>query len=316
MKNNRRPNYPNKKKVNPTSFTLKKEDTLLSSLISNVAHKTRKTLKAVLRDGQVSVDNLPVTQFDHALVPGQCVEVRWEKDLKERLQSKLDIVHIDEDIVVINKPSGLLTIATDKEKRRTAYSILSNFVKTENPENKIFIIHRIDRETSGLLMFARSEKVKQQIQENWNATISQRTYIGVVEGEVAPTEGTITSWLTESKAFIVYSSQKQELGKKAVTNYRKIMGNSALTMLQINLETGRKHQIRVHMQDLGHPIIGDKKYGSNLNPIKRVGLHAQVLAFTHPTTGKLCRFDSGIPHKFMKLFSPGNKQRTSEAIQT
>ena len=157
-------------------------------------------------------------------MPGQCVEVRWERDLNERHQSKLDIVHIDEDIVVINKPSGLLTIATDKEKRRTAYSLLSNFVKTENPENKIFIIHRIDRETSGLLMFARSEKVKQQIQKNWNATISQPTYIGVVEGEVAPHEGTITSWLTESKAFIVYSSQKQELWEESRDSLQKNYG--------------------------------------------------------------------------------------------
>lgn len=308
MKENRYPTSPKKKKVHPTAFYLNKEDTLLSSLISNLPHKSRKTLKAVLRDRQVCIDGKPVTQFDHPLMPGQCVEVRWERDLTEMHGCALDIVHVDRDIIVINKPSGLLTIATDKEKRRTAYSILSNFVKAENPENKIFIIHRIDRETSGLLMFARSEKIKQQIQKTWNATISQRTYIGVVEGDVQPPEGTITSWLNESKAFIVYSSQRQGLGKKGVTHYKKIMGNSGLSMLQINLETGRKHQIRVHMQDLDHPIIGDKKYGSTSNPIKRMGLHAQVLAFTHPTTGKLCRFDTGIPHSFMKLFSPDKKK--------
>ena len=307
MQDNRRRSYPHKKKVTPTSFSLNKEDTLLSSLISNLPHKTRKTLKAVLRDGQVFVDEEPVTQFDHALIPGQRVEVRWERELKEKHLCSLDIVHIDQDIIVINKPGGLLTIATDKEKRKTAYSILSNFVKKENSENKIFIIHRIDRETSGLLMFARSEKVKQQIQKTWNTSISQRTYVGVVEGDVVPPKGTITSWLTESKAFIVYSSPKQDMGKKAVTHYKKIMGNRALSLLQINLETGRKHQIRVHMQDLGHPVIGDKKYGSTLNPIKRMGLHAQVLAFTHPTTGKTCRFDTGVPHKFKKLFAANNK---------
>jgi 23S rRNA pseudouridine1911/1915/1917 synthase len=213
---------------------------------------------------------------------------------------------------VINKPPGLLTIATDKEKRRTAYSILSNYVKAENPDNKIFIIHRIDRETSGLLIFARSEKIKQQIQKTWNSTISQRTYIGVVEGVVTPPEGTITSWLTESKAFIVYSSQKQGQGKRAVTRYRTIAGNKTLSMLQINLETGRKHQIRVHMQDLNHPVIGDKKYGSKLNPLGRMGLHAQVLQFTHPTSGKLCRFDTGIPKNFIKLFACDDEQKKTD----
>ena len=308
MKDSRRPRDSKKKKDHLTSFTIKEKDTLLSSLINNIPHKTRKTIKAVLRDRQVSVDEKPVTQFDHPLMPGQCVEVRWARDIKDTQLSNLDIVHSDQDIIVINKPSGLLTIATDKEKRKTAYSILSNFVKSENPDNKIFIIHRIDRETSGLLMFARSEKVKQQIQQTWNATISQRTYIGVVEGDVARPDGTITSWLNESKAFIVYSSQKQGLGKRAVTHYKKIMGNNTLSMLQIHLETGRKHQIRVHMQDLGHPIIGDKKYGSTLAPIKRMGLHAQVLAFTHPTTGKACRFDTGIPKNFLKLFRQQNKK--------
>jgi len=312
MKNGRHQNHSKKKQVKHTSFTIKKEGSLLSCLISNIPHKTRKTLKAVLRDKQVYVEGKPVTQFDHTLKPGQCVEVRWDRDFEEEYLCKLDIVYKDQDIIVINKPAGLLTIATDKEKRRTAYSILSKFVKTESPDNKIFIIHRIDRETSGLLMFARSEKVKQQVQKSWNATISQRTYIGVVEGEVAPPGGTITSWLTESKAFIVYSSQKQGSGKRAVTHYKKVMGNATLSMLQIHLETGRKHQIRVHMQDLDHPVIGDKKYGSKLSPLGRMGLHAQVLAFVHPTTGKLCSFDTGIPKKFLKLFAPKKKLRAAD----
>lgn len=308
MKNDRRRSHSGKNKVDHNSFIIEQEDLLLPSLISNLPHKTRKTIKAVLRDRQVIVDGEVVTQFDHNLKPGQCVDVRWKRDEKEKDLGSLDIVHVDQDLIVINKPAGLLTIATDKEKRRTAYSMISNFVKAEDPDNKIFIVHRIDRETSGLLMFARSEEVKQQIQKSWNATISQRTYVGVVEGEVTPSAGTITSWLTESKAFIVYSSQKKEHGKRAVTRYNKIQGNNTLSLLQINLETGRKHQIRVHMQSINHPIIGDKKYGSTLNPIRRMGLHAQVLAFNHPRTGKSCYFDTGIPKIFLKLFSSGKRQ--------
>jgi 23S rRNA pseudouridine1911/1915/1917 synthase len=302
MNESRQHNYPKKKKKKVSTYQIENEDTLLASLINNLPHKTRKTLKAVLKDGQVSIDGTPVTQFDHHLTPGQRVEVQWEKVELQKQPRELNIVHIDQDIIVINKPSGLLTVATDKEKRRTAYSMLSNFVKSEDPDNKIFIIHRIDRETSGLLMFARSERVKRQIQETWDSLISRRTYIGIVEGRVTPPDGTITSWLTESKAFIVYSSQNRKHGKKSTTHYSTIEGNNSFSLLQIHLETGRKHQIRVHMQDIQHPIAGDKKYGSMSNPLGRMALHAQVLAFTHPTTGKQCFFDTGIPTQFLKLF--------------
>ncbi len=173
------------------------------------------------------------------------------------------------------------------------------------PENKIFIVHRLDRETSGLLLFAKNEKIKQQIQETWETTIAERTYIAVVEGRVEPPQGTITSWLKESSALIVYSHHSSQLGKKAITHYKKLRDNGTFSLLQLNLATGRKHQIRVHMQDINHPIIGDDKYGASENPIRRLGLHAQVLAFTHPKTGKLCRFETAIPGKFLRLFSAG-----------
>ncbi len=292
-----------KKKMRISTFTVEKGDTLFASLIANFTHKSRNTLKSVLRDRQVAVDGKAVTQYDHALIPGQRVEVRWDRIVPQEQPRELKIVYQDLDLIVINKPAGLLTVATDKEKRKTAYSMLSRYVKTEHPDNKIFIIHRIDRETSGLLMFARNEAVKRKIQETWNTTISQRTYVAVVEGQVVQEKGTITSWLTESKAFIVYSSQNPKLGQKAVTHYKKMKGNSTYSLLQINLETGRKHQIRVHMQDINHTIIGDKKYGSRLNPIRRMGLHAQVLAFTHPTTGEPCHFETAIPQKFLSLLS-------------
>jgi len=284
-------------------FTVDKNDTLLPCLISLLPQKSRSILKAVLRDRQVSVDGIPVTQFDHDLIPGQRLEVRWDRSTPRQKSHGLNIIYEDQDLIVIDKPSGLLTIATDKEKRNTAYSILSDYVKTADPDNKIFIIHRLDRETSGLLMFAKNETVKQQIQKTWITTINQRTYIAVVEGEVKKTKGTIISWLTESKALIVYSSQNQKLGRKAITHYKKIRGNSEFSLLQVNLETGRKHQIRVHMQDIKHPILGDQKYGSGLNPIRRMGLHSQVLAFTHPGTGEPCRFETPIPKIFWKLFS-------------
>jgi len=289
------------KKSNASSFTIEKEDTLLDSLITNLPQKSRKILKIVLGNNQVSVDGKPVRQFNHVVSPGQQVDVNWATAVKQQHPKELNIVYMDDAIIVINKPSGLLTIATDKEKRKTAYSMLSNYVKSENKDNKIFIIHRIDRETSGLLMFTRSEEIKHQIQETWSTTISQRAYVGVVEGVVDPVEGTISSYLKESKAFIVYSSQNGKIGKRAVTRYKTLQANNNFTLLQLNLETGRKHQIRVHMQDIGHPVVGDKKYGSGLNLLGRMGLHAQVLAFRHPITGEQYQFDTGIPTTFLRL---------------
>ncbi len=290
------------------AFTIEHEESLLPFLLAKLPRKGRKLVKAVLGAGQVLVNGRPVTQFDQPLLPGQQVEVCWRQEAAPTPAPGLKIVHEDEELIVIDKPSGLLTVATDKEKRKTAYALLSDYVKTQDPENKIFIIHRLDRETSGLLMFAKNETIKRQVQETWEATIAERTYVAVVEGQVEPAEGTITSWLIESKALIVYSSQNQKLGKKSVTHYKKILESPEFSLVKLHLETGRKHQIRVHMQDIGHPVIGDGKYGAAANPIRRLGLHAQVLAFTHPGTGKLWRFETPIPEKFLRLFGAGKKR--------
>lgn len=292
-------------KSKPTTLlTIDRPGPLLATMIELLPNRSRKLLKAVLRDRQVTVDGKTVGQYDHPLRPGQKVEIQWQPQAQKQPAHGLDIVFEDEDIIIIDKPAGLLTIATDKEKRKTAYAALSAYVKLANPEAKIFVIHRIDRETSGLLMFAKSEQVKQKIQKSWNETIQQRTYVAVVEGRVEQLQGTVTSWLTESSALRVYSSQNPHQGQRAVTHYRVKERNNRYSLLEVNLETGRKHQIRVHLQDLGHPVVGDKKYGSGDNPIGRLGLHAQVLAFTHPETGRLCSFTSELPKSFSRLF-PG-----------
>jgi 23S rRNA pseudouridine1911/1915/1917 synthase len=303
MKNPEKRHSPGKKKID--AFTVDKDDTLLAFVLAKLPQKSRNIVKTVLKDRQIFVEGKPVSQFDHPLRPGQHVEVRWDRSTAPQSGQELKIIHEDEDLIVIDKPSGLLTVATDKEKRKTAYAMLSDYVKSQDPENKIFIIHRLDRETSGLLLFAKNETIKKQIQETWETTIAERTYVAVVEGQVEPPEGTVTSWLKESSALIVYSHQSSQLGKKAITHYQKLRDNGKFSLLKLNLETGRKHQIRVHMQDIKHPVIGDDKYGASENPLRRMGLHAQVLAFIHPKTGKLCRFETAIPRKFLKLFDAG-----------
>jgi len=224
-----------------------------------------------------------------------------KSDEKPRFRG-LRIVHEDADIIVIDKASGMLSMASETEKQKTAYSILSEYVKRFNPKNLIFIVHRLDRDTSGLMMFAKSKRVQEVLQTDWNNAIIERSYIAVVEGCVETPEGTVTSWLKENKAMVMYSSQTPDDGQKAITHYKVLKSNKYFSILDVKLETGRKNQIRIHMKDLGFPVTGDKKYGGKLNPIGQMGLHARVLAFKHPVTGKALRFDTPVPGKFLKLF--------------
>ena len=274
---------------------------LMKFLLENIKGKNRDNFKTLLIDGQVLVDGEVVKWFNYPLIPGQEVKISWEKTLKTKYPG-ITIIYEDQHLIVIDKDAGILSISTDKEKDHTAYSILSQHVKDQDPANKIFVVHRLDRETSGIMIFAKSEDIQSQLQENWNETILERTYVAVVEGSVPKNRGIIESYLRESKALIVYSSQNPNQGQKAVTHYSVVKRNNNYSLLEVNLETGRKNQIRVHMQLIGHSIISDKKYGSMINPIGRLGLHAKTLAFTHPITKEPMRFDSPIPKAFLKLF--------------
>lgn len=290
-----------KKKKDDVAFVAEEEGELFTLLLAHMPGQAKKTVKVILRDRQVSVSGKTVTQYNHLVQPGQQVRARLQKVPFDQLYHGIQIVFEDPDLIVIDKPAGLLTVATDTEKRKTAYSILSDYVKKQNPANRIFIVHRIDRETSGLLLFAKSEKIKDVIQETWMSTITERAYVAVVEGRMEREEGSITSWLTESSAFKVYSSQNPQQGKKAVTHYQTLKANEEYSLVRLSLETGRKHQIRVHLQDIGHPVVGDKKYGAIGNPLRRLGLHAQVLAFVHPISNAPCRFESAVPVKLVQL---------------
>lgn len=285
-------------------FKVTVDTELMLFLISAMPGKNRNNIKTLLKDKFVEVDGKVQTQYNLTVRVGQTISIRPRKGSVQQTNYRgLEIVHEDHDIIVVNKEAGLLSMASDKEKNKTAYAILSAHVKKANSDNKVYIVHRLDRETSGLLLFAKNEEVKTKLQENWNDTIQERTYIALVEGKMEQSSGTITSYLTESEAsMIVHSSQNPKKGKQAITHYKTINSKRGFSLLKVNLETGRKNQIRVHMQDLKHPVIGDKKYGSTCSPIERLGLHAQVLAFNHPVTGRLVRFESAIPKKFLGMF--------------
>lgn len=283
-------------------FTVDGNTELMVFLIAQMPHKNRNNIKSLLANKQVLVDGEMIKQFNHPLSAGQVVEISKTRIGGEQKFKAYNIVFEDADIIVIEKQAGLLSIATKDEKRATAYSLLSTHVKRENRENKIFIVHRLDRETSGLMLFAKSEAVKKKLQETWNETVLDRTYLAILEGSVEKDKGTIASYLFEDKVYRVHSSQNPAKGDKAVTNYSVLKRNKGLTLMKVNLETGRKNQIRVHMQDIGHSIIGDKKYGATSSPIKRLGLHAQQLSFVHPTSGEKLHFETQKPRVFSGLF--------------
>ncbi len=304
MKNfKKRPNSHTQKPKPPQIFTVNSPSELLLFLIEQLPSKSRNDLKKLLHDKRVFVNEDSVSQFNHKLSEGDKVSISFEKVIIEEKLRGIRIVFEDKYLIVIEKEAGVLSIATEKQKENTAYSVLSEYLKKKDPQNKIFIVHRLDKDTSGLMMYAKSQHIQKALQLNWNDNILQRTYVAVVEGEIKKKEDTIASYLIESKALIVYSTKNISLGQHAITHYEVIASNSRNSLVKLNLETGRKNQIRVHMQDLGHSVIGDEKYNAKTNPIKRLGLHAWVLAFKHPVSQEEMYFDSEIPQLFLKLFN-------------
>lgn len=275
---------------------------LMKFLIAQLPQKNRNNIKSMLANKQVFVDGKVVKQFNYPLESGQEVEIRWNRIPAEKMYRGISIIHEDKDLIVIDKHAGILSVSRNDKDKITAFKLLTRHMKSRNKDNKVFVVHRLDRDTSGLMIFAKSKEVQSKLQSNLKDVISERTYLAVVEGIPEEPRGTITSYLHESKALIVYSSQNPEHGQKAITHYEVLKSANGFSMLKVNPGSGRKNQIRVHLQDIGHPVIGDKKYGSKINPIRRLGLHSWVLAFKHPRTHEQLRFKTAIPGKFSRLF--------------
>ena len=214
------------------------------------------------------------------------------------MKKKLDILYEDKFLIIINKPSNLLTISTEKEKERTLFHYVYDYLKKKNKRNKVFIIHRLDKDTSGIVMFAKDEATKFYMQENWNKV--KRNYVAVVNGKIENKKGVIKNYLMETKTHLTYSVNDKN-GKLAITEYEKILENKKYTMLSLNLKTGRKNQIRVGLADMGNPIVGDKKYGIKKDPIRRMALHANYMEFIHPKTKEKITIDIDIPDSFVNL---------------
>jgi 23S rRNA pseudouridine1911/1915/1917 synthase len=287
----------------PPARTVSQPSQLLEYLFEAWPETKKKQVRAWLKFGSVSVNGRIITQFDHALKLGDKVEIR-AKGLappETPLAGGIRIKHEDEAVIVIEKPAGLLSIASPSEPEKTAYAFLTDHVRRGNrlSRERVWIVHRLDRETSGLMIFARTEAAKRVLQENWDAV--EKKYLAVVEGAPPGESGVFDSHLDESNPLKVYVAREGPGTRHAQTRYRVVKKGKATTLVELTLETGRRHQIRVQLAEAGCPIVGDKKYGAATNPIRRIALHASKLRFKHPATGAEMRFESALPGDLGRL---------------
>ena len=301
------------KRKQDTSFRVDAAAELMPFLLSKLGGMTRTSVKQLLSQRRVTVNAGIQTRHDTPLKAGDVVQVLQGRGNMELRHPKLRIIYEDDALIIVEKKNGLLTVPYNpKSSEMTAYSILKEYVKKESKRNTVHVVHRLDRETSGVLVFAKSPELQEYMRTYWRQLVTKRTYVALVEGVFEQKEGTITTWLTEDPhTGMVYSSPTDDGGQKAVTHYKviqsTIMGEGdqelAVSLVELNLETGRTNQIRVHMQSVGHPVIGDRKYGygNEYSPVDRLCLHAKVLEFIHPMTEKKVRFEAAMPKEFTPL---------------
>lgn len=299
-------------KKQDTSFRVEQQISLLDLLMSKMGGMSRTSVKQLLTQRRVSVAGAIQTRGDYTLLPGDRVVVSSGHGNTALTHPKLSLLYEDEHLLVVYKRPGLLTVPTRPESSETTVqSILRAYVRREHPRNSVYVVHRLDRETSGVLVFARTPELQEYMRTYWRQLVTERTYIAIAEGLFDQPEGTITTWLTEdNRRAMVYSSPTDNGGQKAITHYKVLRQSpvtcnpSPVTLLELHLETGRTNQIRVHLASIHHPVVGDRKYGHGLDesPIDRLCLHAKVLAFIHPVTEKKVRFEAPVPKEFNRLF--------------
>jgi 23S rRNA pseudouridine1911/1915/1917 synthase len=287
----------------PKRITVEQPAELLAFLFAAWPEVKRKQVRTWLKFQAVTVNDRPVTQFNHALVPGDVVAIRADRFAtpKTVLASGMKVFFEDATLIVIEKPENLLSIASKAEDEKTAYFQLTDYVRQGrgHGRDRIWIVHRLDRETSGLMIFAKTPEAKAILQAGWDE--AEKRYEAVVEGRLARESGVFESDLDETNPFRVHSTTRTAETRHAITHYRVLARAPRRTLVELTLVTGRRHQIRVHLADAGCPIVGDKKYGAQTDPIKRLALHACALKIPHPLTKKELRFASPLPRELARL---------------
>lgn len=298
-----------------TILRVEQDCLLMDFLQAKMGGMAKASIKQLLRQRRVTVNNAIQTRHDTPIRRGEIVVIASGRGNVELRHPKLRIVYEDDALIVVEKKNGLLTVPVKADsKETTVFSILKEYVRKQSHRNTVHVVHRLDRETSGLLVFAKSPELQEYMRTYWRQLVTKRSYVALVEGKLEKNEGKITSWLTEdSRTALVSSSPVDNGGQLAITNY-KVLKESALqtdeadlkteySLVELNLETGRTNQIRVHMASMGHPVVGDRKYGNGneSSPIDRLCLHARVLEFIHPMTEKKVRFEAPMPKEFTRV---------------
>lgn len=282
-------------------ITVDRDVQLLEFLIEQ-AGQSRSKIKATLQGRGIKVDGKCVTQFDFALRPGMVVAVSMTKKNNEGLKSRyVKIVYEDRWLVVVEKNIGILSMAAGHSSLNVK-SVLDDYFHKSRQKCRAHVVHRLDRDTSGLMIYAKDMETEQILERNWHDIVYDRRYIAVLSGEMENDEGTIANWLKDNKAYVTYSSPVDNGGKYAVTHYFTHNRTTEHSLVEFKLETGRKNQIRVHSADMGHPVCGDVKYGNGDDPLHRLCLHAFLLCFHHPVTGEPMEFETPVPSQFRMLF--------------
>ncbi len=285
------------------SHNVEQATELLAFLFAWRSEVKRTKVRQWLKRGLVEVNGQAVTRFNYALQAGDTVSIcnRNEVQTERRLPVGMKLLFEDASLIVIEKPANLLSMATEREQDKTAYAYLTNHVRLGDPwsSERVWIVHRLDRETSGLMVFAKTEAAKRILQAHWAKT--EKRYLAIVEGHPSADDGVLESHLDESNPYKVYSAPAGKRTRHAVTRYRLIKRTENLALLELTPETGRRNQIRVHLADAGCPVIGDQKYGTRTNLIRRLGLHANFLQFTHPLSGERLTFESPLPRNLTRL---------------
>lgn len=281
-------------------YVVDREAPLLDWMLSALPGSKTK-IKATLQGHGIKVNGKQVTQFDFPLKPGMKVSVSKSKKNDTFKSRYVNIVYEDRWLVVVEKKTGILSMAAGHSSLNVK-SVLDDYFKRTRQKCTAHVVHRLDRDTSGLMIYAKDMQTEQLLERDWHGTVYDRRYVAVVSGEMEEDEGTIANWLKDNKAYVTYSSPVDNGGKYAVTHFHTLRRTTEHSLVEFRLETGRKNQIRVHTSDMGHPVCGDIKYGNGDDPLHRLCLHAYVLCFHHPVTGKPMEFETPIPAQFMAVF--------------
>lgn len=280
------------------TFLADGNNSLVDELIKNISISSKKEIKNYIKHGMVYINNVAVTNSSLILNKNDEVKIYFTKRSIPKIELK--ILYEDRDLIAIDKPAGLLSISNAKEKEITAFRLVSDYIKKSNPKARLFVVHRLDEMTSGVLLFSKNLQLKEELQQRWNDLVKVREYYCVVKGKM-PATGRMESYLTMNHFQIVHSTKDKVKGLLAITRYETVKYKNGYSLLRVEIDTGRRNQIRVHLSEMGHPIVGDKKYGSKVNPINRLALHASKLSLIDPRTKKILTIKSDIPSEIVDL---------------